>query len=201
MKTKLVLGLGLTIVLMMAAGLWMATQPYAFHGSVIEPPMRAADFTLTAHNGKPFRLSDLTGKVVVVYFGYTTCPDVCPTTLVELKRVRAQLKQHADRVQFIFITIDPERDTLERLRGYVPSFDPSFIGLTGTATELAPVWRAFGVYRAKQPSESALGYLMDHSAQLYAIDGRGNLRVTFAFGETADNMTQDIKQLLAETRN
>ena len=179
----------------------MATQPYAFHGSVIEPPTRAADFTLTAHDGRPLQLSKFSGKLVVLYFGYTACPDVCPTTLSDLKRTRARLGQSADRVQFLFVTVDPERDTAERLQGYVPSFDPSFIGLTGTEAELAPTWKAYGVYRAKQPSTSALGYLMDHSSQVYVIDPRGNLRMTFAFGETPDNMAQDIQHLLNETRN
>jgi protein SCO1 len=200
-KKNMLYGLGLVLLLMIAAGTWMATQPYSFHGSVIQPPVRAADFTLIAHDGKPYPFSNLSGKLVVLYFGYTSCPDVCPTTLSDLKRTRARLGQQADRVQFLFITIDPERDTPERLQMYVPSFDPSFIGLTGTEAQLAPVWKTYGVYRAKQASESALGYLMDHSSQVYVIDPRGNLRETFAFGETYENMAQDIQHLLSEARN
>lgn len=200
---KLVLwlvGLGLATVLLMAVTVvWMDVQPYAYHGSVIEPPARAADFTLTAHDGKPFRLSDQTGKAIVLFFGYTSCPDVCPTTLYNFKKIRAQLTRQADQTRFVFITVDPERDTLERLGAYVTNFDPSFVGLTGTLNELEAVWKSYGVYRAKQTGGTALGYLVDHTSRIYLIDPRGNLRVTYTDDTHADDIARDIRHLLEQS--
>ncbi len=134
----LLLGLGLAALAVAGAGWLIASQPYAFHGSTIEPPMRVADFTLTSHAGTPFRLSDQAGKIVVLFFGYTSCPDFCPTTLMEFKKVRARLVREAEHTQFIFITVDPERDTPDKLRAYLNSFDPAFIGLTGTEAGTYP---------------------------------------------------------------
>ena len=201
MKNKAWLwGLGLAAVLVIgAAGIWVLTQSYTFHGSVIDPAMRAPDFTLTAHTGKPFRLADQAGEIVVLFFGYTSCPDVCPTTLATFKRTKTLLARETGRVQFIFITVDPERDTVDRVRNWVTAFDSSFIGLTGTEAELTPVWKAYGVYREKMPAESgSTGYSMDHSTAVYVIDARGNLRLTFSYGETAEAMAQDIGYLLNE---
>ena len=194
----LLLGLGLAALAVAGAGWLIASQPYAFHGSTIEPPMRVADFTLTSHAGTQFRLADQTGKIVVLFFGYTSCPDFCPTTLMEFKKVRARLVREAEHTQFVFITVDPERDTPDKLRAYLNSFDPAFIGLTGTEAELAPVWRTFGVFREKKPGASALGYSMDHSTTVYVIDQRGNLRLTYSYGETADDMAQDVNYLVSE---
>jgi protein SCO1/2 len=192
------LGLGLAAALILASGLWVATQPYAFHGAVIVPATRAPDFTLTTHTGNAFRLSEQRGKVVVLYFGYTFCPDVCPTTLMEFKKIRARLPRENDRVQFVFVTVDPERDTPTKLRDYLAVFDPAFVGLTGTMAELEPVWHAYGVYRAKVPGSSAMAYTMDHSARVYVIDANGDLRVTYSYGEDADNIAQDLTHLLGE---
>lgn len=201
MNLKFVLiGLALaTISLFTATVVWMRVQPYAYHGSVIEPPARAADFTLTAHDGKPFRLSEQTGKAVVMFFGYTSCPDVCPTTLYNFKKIRAQLTHQADQTRFVFITVDPERDTLERLSAYVTNFDPTFIGVTGTMSELEAVWKSYGVYRAKQTGGTALGYLVDHSSRIYLIDPRGNLRVTYTHDMQAEDMARDIRHVLEQS--
>ncbi len=200
MNLKLVaIGLAVaTVLLFTATVILMNVQPYAYHGSVIEPPARAADFTLTAHDGKSFRLSEQTGKSVVLFFGYTSCPDVCPTTLYNFKKIRAQLTHQADQTRFVFITVDPERDTRERLGAYVTNFDPSFVGLTGTMNELEVVWKNYGVYRAKREGGTALGYLVDHSSRIYLVDPRGNLRVTYTDDTLADDIARDIRHLLDE---
>lgn len=184
-------------LLVMATGCQMLNPPYTLRGARIEPPPRAADFTLTAQDGKPFRLSEQAGKVVLIFFGYTACPDVCPTTMATLKKVRAAA-QAKERVQVVFITVDPERDTSERLGVYMSNFDATFVGLTGTNDQLDVVWKAYGVYHAKQPSASAASYTVDHSAYIYAIDARGNLRETFSFDDAADKITQDVNYLLSE---
>jgi len=199
-KWTLVLGLALATVLLFAAVVvQILSQPYAFQGSVIDPPKRAPDIVLTTHTGKPFRLSDQTGKAVVLFFGYTSCPDVCPTTLYTLKRVHAQLTTQADQVRFVLITVDPDRDTMERMAVYVPNFEPSFIGLTGTLSELEPVWKSYGVYRAKQAGGTALGYLVDHSSRIYVIDTHGNLRVTYTHDTPPEHIARDLRHLLKET--
>ena len=192
-------GLGLAAVLMIgAAGLWVLTQSYSFHGSVIDKPMRAPDFTLTAQDGKPFQLAPQKGNLVVIFFGYASCPDVCPTTLSEFKKTRARLSRENNHVKFVFITVDPERDTQQKLRDYINAFDPSFIGLTGTMVELEPVWKAYGVYREKQPSDNPTAYSVDHSSRVYVVDASGNLRLTYSFGEPAEEMAQDLNYLIGE---
>lgn len=192
------IGLGLAAALILVAGLWIATQPYSFHGAVIEPATRAPDFTLTMQTDTTFRLSEQTGNILVLFFGYASCPDVCPTTLMEFKKIRARLPRDADRTKFVFITVDPERDTPAKLRDYLAAFDPAFIGLTGTMAELEPVWRAYGVYRAKVPGSSELAYTIDHSSRVYVIDANGNLRTTYSYGEEADHIAQDLTHLLGE---
>ena len=193
-------GLGLAAVLTIgAAGLWVLTQSYTFHGSVIEKPMPAPNFTLIQANGNPFQLSDYKGQIVVLFFGYTSCPDVCPTTLSELRKMRARLPRETNHVQVVFVSVDPDRDTPERVASYVSAFDSSFIGLSGKLDSLTPIWKAYGVYVEKHQSDSAMGYEVDHTAVVYVIDKDGNLRVTYPFGETADDMVQDVNYLISET--
>jgi protein SCO1/2 len=136
------------------------------------------------------------GKVVLLFFGYTRCPDVCPLTLADFKKVKAQLGDQADQVRFVFITVDPERDTPNILSKHLANFDESFIGLTGSREELEPVWKTFGVYQEKQDTGSAAGYLVDHSSRVYAIDRRGDLRLTYTFGTEPEAIAQDVAQLL-----
>jgi protein SCO1/2 len=176
--------------------------PYTFQGALIDPPIPAADFTLLDAEGRPFTLNEQRGKVVLIFFGYTSCPDVCPTTLVDFKRVRAQLGDAASDVQFVFITVDPERDTLERIAQYVPAFHPSFIGLTGSQTELEAVYDDYGIFVEKEDTGSSAGYLVSHTARIYVVDQDGNLRLTFPFGKEAEAMAQDIAYLVnsSETR-
>ncbi|KAA3644048.1 MAG: SCO family protein [Chloroflexi bacterium] len=171
-------------------------QPYEYQGSLIEPPADSYAFALTKEDGTTYRLQDQQGKVVLIFFGYANCPDVCPTTLSDFKKIQGQLADQADQVEFVFITIDPERDTPQDIENYVSAFDPSFVGLSGSVEELQSVWDGYFVYRAKVESGSEAGYLMDHTARVYVIDQQGNLRLTFPFGMEADAMAADIAQLV-----
>lgn len=187
---------GLAIGLILAAtGWWWFTRPYVFHGSVIEPSTRASDIALMDQAGQAFRLSEQTGDVVLVYFGYTFCPDECPTILAELKQVRARLGDQAARVRVVFVTVDPARDTVERLRSYLAAFDPTMIGVTGTLAELRPVWQAYGVYQAVR-SDLGAGTTVDHSSRVYVVDTDGDLRLTFSIDMEAAAMAEDVQALL-----
>ena len=177
-----------------ASGVLQSAQ---FAGQALVPPSAAMDFTLQAADGSEFKLSQQRGKVVLLSFGYTFCPDVCPTTLVELSQVRALLGDAAKRVRVAFITLDPERDTPERLGIYTKAFDPTFIGLTGSAEQLAYVRTMYGVMAEKEAvASTAAGYLIAHSAYTYVIDPSGQLRLLFPFGLSIEEMADDIKQLL-----
>jgi protein SCO1/2 len=198
MKSRLaILGLGVIIGLGLMLVAWQVfSRPYTYQGSLIDPPVPAADFTLTDQNGLPYRLSDQQGKVVLIFFGYTHCPDVCPATLSEFKQVKSALGSQAQDVEFVFITVDPERDTPETLKAHLAIFDPSFIGLTGTETELGPVWKDYGVYHEKKDTGSAAGYLVNHSAITYAIDKQGNWRLTYPFGMETQKLVDDVSHLV-----
>jgi protein SCO1/2 len=194
MKKMVLPGIVAIAVFVVGAGIF--SRPYKFRGSVIDPPMLTPNFTLNDQDGRTFQMSDQRGRIVLLFFGYTSCPDVCPTTLAVFKQVRAQLSNQVEQVRFVFVTVDPERDTLERIKTYLGAFDPSFIGLSGSEAELTPVWRDYGVYRKKQLGSGATGYLMDHSARVYLVDAQGNLRLTFPFGVAADDVAQDVRYLL-----
>jgi protein SCO1/2 len=180
--------------LLLAPGVLQSAQ---FAGQALVPPLAAMDFTLQTADGSEFKLSQQRGKIVLLSFGYTFCPDVCPTTLVELSQVRARLGDAAKRVQTAFITLDPERDTPERLGIYTKAFDPTFIGLTGSAEQLAQVQTMYGVIAEKETvTGTSAGYLIAHSAYIYVIDPEGRLRLLFPFGMSIEEMADDIKQLL-----
>jgi protein SCO1 len=200
MKPKLLFS-----VVAVAVGLMFAmadagvfSRPYALHGAPVDPTFAAPDFTLNDQHGQPFQLSAQRGKLVLIFFGYTHCPDECPLTLAQFKQARDQLDRfaQADQVRFVFITIDPERDTQEQIKTYLDAFDPAFVGLTGSEADLTPVWRAYGVYRQKQPGSTPDDYSMDHSAQVYLVDTRGNWRLTWPPELAAQDMVQDIRYLL-----
>ena len=200
MKTRhyVLLGLSILIGLVAVVGFQFYGKSYEFQGSLIEPPIPAADFTLTDQHDETFQLSDHDGEVVLIFFGYTNCPDVCPVTLSEFRQVKAQLGEKAERVQFVYITVDPERDTVERIGAHLENFDPTFVGLTGDHSDLEPVWKAYGVYAAKVDTGSAAGYLVDHTARVYAIDVNGNLRLTYPFETDSDAIADDVLYLLGE---
>ncbi len=156
------------------------------------------DFKLTDHNGNTHTLADFRGKVVALFFGYTHCPDVCPTTLAGLSQTMRLLGTDAQKIQVLFVTIDPERDTQDLLAKFVPAFDPSFIGLYGDAKATKEAADNFRADYRKHPGKS--GYTMDHSTFMYVIDAQGKLRLLAGDREPADMLAQDIRLLLASTR-
>ena len=159
-----------------------------------------ADFnkplTLTDHFGKKRTMSDFKGKVVVLFFGYTHCPDVCPTTMVELKNTMKLLGDKADQVQVLFVTVDPQRDTQEVLSQFVPSFDKRFIGLWGSLQETAETLGNFKIYYVKVPGKTATDYTIDHSAGMYVFDKKGKIRLYTRYGQKPADVASDIKKLL-----
>lgn len=156
----------------------------------------ARDFALTDHNGQPRSIKDFAGKVVVVFFGFTQCPDVCPTAMAELAEVRRTLGKDGERVQGLFITVDPERDTPEVLKAYMTNFDPSFLALRGTPEQLATVAKDFKVYYKKVEGKTSTSYSMDHSAGSFVYDTQGRIRLYTRYGTGAQALADDIRLLL-----
>jgi protein SCO1/2 len=157
----------------------------------------AKGFALTDHNGKPRTLADFKGKVVVVFFGYTQCPDVCPTTLSELAGIKKALGSEAERLQVIFITLDPQRDTPELMAGFVPAFDSSFLGLWGEQAVIDKVAKDFKVFAQKVPSKDSKSYTIDHTAGSYVFDDKGRIRLFVRHGQGGDGLQKDLQRLLA----
>jgi protein SCO1/2 len=174
--------------------------PYEYRGIAMPAPERVSDFSLTAQDGEPVRLSDFRGHIAVLYFGYTYCPDVCPTTLATLANALDDLKAaDRDQVQVMLVTVDPERDSPEVLAGYLAHFDPAFIGLTGSAGEIAQAAEAFGIYYQKAEGSQATGYLVDHTATVSVLDREGRLRLLYSFGTPAEDIAADLKHLIHES--
>lgn len=202
-RTILWVVLGL-VVLLGAVVVWSVVNgrlPFgapSFHGTVIQSPDLAADFTLTASTGERLSLSDLRGKVVLMYFGYTFCPDVCPTTLNELKKVPTALGDRADEVQVVMVSVDPQRDTPEVLREFLAHFDPSFLGLTGTEEEVLAAATPFGIYFSAHEGSPATGYLVDHTSSVLAIDKQGYLRLIYSFETPGADIAADMRHLVRE---
>jgi protein SCO1/2 len=160
-----------------------------------EPARAAPDFVLSGSDGHPLRLSKLHGKVVLMSFGFTHCPAVCPTTLATLAEARRSLGNDAGAVQVVFVTVDPERDDAARLKAYVGAFDPTFLGATGSADALAAVRRSYGVVARRAPLGE--GYGMDHSSSIFLIDRDGRLRAQMPYGRDARDFAHDVRLLLA----
>ena len=156
------------------------------------------NFHLTDHNGKTRTLADFRGKAVVIFFGYTQCPDVCPTTLLEMKAVLQQLGAEAQRVQMLFVTVDPERDTRELLANYVPAFDPSFLGLYGDLEETAKTAKEFRVFYQKRAGSTPGNYTVDHTAGSYVFDPQGRVRLFVRHGDGGVNLAADLRTLLSQ---
>ncbi|MBN8479382.1 MAG: SCO family protein [Burkholderiales bacterium] len=169
-----------------------------FKGSDVTGSPFGRDFALTDHDGRARTLADWKGRVVVLFFGYTQCPDVCPTTLSTLAEAMKALGPDADRVQVLFASVDPDRDTAELLRQYVPAFDPRFVGLRGEGPALEAVTREFKVIYQKVPGTTPTTYTVDHSAGTFLFDPKGRLRVYEGHGQTAEGFAQDIRALLKE---
>lgn len=195
-KQKIWLSGGLIGLLLILLGVGFALRPYNYRGTLIEPPLPMADFQLIDQYGADFRLSDLKGKLILVFFGYTYCPDVCPITLATFRQVNANLAQQADKVRFVFITVDPQRDSPEVLAKHLKNFDAQFIGLTGEEDELATVWKQFGAYREIRQVEGSQNYLVDHTARIYVLDAVQNLILTYSYDIGARVLLEDIRYLL-----
>lgn len=157
----------------------------------------ARTLSLQDPDGKTRTLADFKGKVTVVFFGYTQCPDVCPTTMAELAQVKKSLGADGERVQGVFVTVDPERDTAELLKAYMGSFDPSFVALRGTPEQTAAMAKEFKVFYAKVPGKVEGSYTMDHTAGSYVFDAAGKVRLFVRYGSGADALAADLKTLLA----
>ena len=190
------MGLLVALVTVIVLGSCGSSTP-SFRGSTLEESVPVPDFVLTDQEGQPYRIGDRQGKVVLLFFGYTSCPDVCPTTLATWRRVHEMLGDDAGSVEFAFVTVDPERDTTERLGLHVHVFNPDFVGLTGTQQELESVYEIFDVfYEVDESSESALGYLVNHTATTFVVDPEGKWRLRLTYGTPAEDIVHDIQQLL-----
>ena len=149
MNTRVVqVGLGLLVLIgVVMAVVLLLPQTESFRGTLYDPALPAPEIELARDNGSSFRLSELRGNIVLLFFGYTSCPDVCPTTLSELRKVNEDLGNSAEKVRVVYVTVDPQRDTPEKVQEYVSIFNPSFIGLSGSEEELRPIWQDYGVFR------------------------------------------------------
>lgn len=156
----------------------------------------ARDFALTDQNGQKRALADFRGKVVLVFFGYTQCPDVCPTTMADMAQVKTKLGGDGDKLQVLFVTVDPERDTQQLLASYVPGFDRSFLGLYGNAEETAQVAKEFKVIYQKVPGKTPTSYSIDHTAGSYVFDPQGRVRLFVRHSQSVDSIAADIKRLM-----
>ena len=195
MKTKILLGT-IAIILGLATGIYFF-RPHTFHGTVIQSPETSYDFTLTGGNGD-VSLSDFRGKLVLIYFGYTFCPDICPATLGNVNQALKQIGAKAEDIQLIMISLDPQRDTPEKLEQYVAHFNPTFIGITGTQEQVDTVTSLYGIFYEKKEGSEATSYLIDHTATLMVIDREGYLKLVFPFGVTADEIADDLKYMLRQ---
>jgi len=170
----------------------------AFSGIDITGADYATGFNLTDHNGQPRSLADFKGKAVVVFFGFTQCPDVCPTSLGELAEARRLLGADGERLQGLFISIDPERDTPEIMKEYTASFDPSFLALYAAPDALPALAKSYRIYYKKVPGSTATSYTMDHSAGSYVYDAAGRIRLYHRYGSGAQALANDVKLLLKD---
>jgi protein SCO1/2 len=198
MNTRVMrVGLGLVVLIGVVMAITLIIpKTENFRGTLYDPALPAPEIELALGDGSSFKLSEKRGNVVLLFFGYTSCPDVCPTTLSELRKIKTELGDDASRVQVVYVTVDPERDTPEKVQDYVTLFNPSFIGLSGSMEELEPVWQDYGVYRQIEETESESGYLVTHTARVYLIDPEGNLRLSYAFGTPTDDILHDVKLVL-----
>ena len=186
---------GLTLLLWLSlAAAVNAADDANLKAGVFTPARDAPDFTLSGSDGAKLQLRDYRGKVVLLAFGFTSCPDVCPTTLAVLARARSQLGRDGNEVKVVYVTVDPERDDAKRMRKYLAAFDPTFIGGTGTADKLAAVRKEYGI--AADKKLAGAGYVVAHSSYTYLIDRAGKLRALMPYGHTAEDYVHDLRILL-----
>ncbi len=194
---QLSLGLSVLVIGLTFAG---CAQPHQFNGTAFEDPPAAFAFEGTNYDGTPFRMSEQQGKVVLIFFGYTFCPDICPLTLADLKRVSTQLGDQAADLAIVFVTVDPERDTPAQMATYVRAFDPGFYGVRLEGEMFEATKKAYGVYVEKRAAENgdAGHYLVDHTGAIYVIDKAGNLSETFSYDAGAEAMLPDVAYWLKQ---
>ena len=196
LTTLLIVAIYLGYRLAMGYSLMVAPQ---LHGFVMESPVPVGNFTLIAHSGEQMSLSDFRGQIVLVYFGYTHCPDVCPATLLQLAQARANLKpKYQDDVQVLMVTVDPERDTPALLTQYLSHFDPTFVGLTGSRQQIDAAATPLGIFYEVREEEGIETYFVDHTATVAVLDRKGQLRMVWPFGVGAEDMTTDLNYFVRE---
>lgn len=193
-KRYLLIAVGLFALLLLVNQALQWLQPHTFHGTVLQASTPVADFQLATTAGKPMRLSDFRGKFVLFYFGYTYCPDACPLTLTDLTDMMRFLGPMAEDVQVIFVSLDPERDTVAQLASYLPHFHPNFLGMTGSTEEVLQAATQFGIFYAKRGEDA--GYTIDHTSTVVVVDPEGRPLEVFPYGTTGEQMADDLRYFL-----
>jgi protein SCO1 len=188
----------ISFVLFSLLGAAQALAAPQLKAGVFEPALAAPPLALPATTGKPFSLADYRGKVVVLAFGYTHCQAVCPVTLAMLAQAQQLLGADAARTQVVFVSVDPERDSVAQLAGYLKGFDPRFVGIAGSAQQVAAVMQAYGVNAERHPIGKGGDYVIAHSSSVYFIDRQGRLRALLPFGRPAADVAHDVRALLQE---
>ena len=173
-------------------------DPSQFKGTIMPAEIPAPDFTFTNADGQEVRLSDYQDKITLLYFGYSFCPDVCPSSLTDLKLVQNKLDEAGEKIQVIMITVDPDRDTPEKIAEYVEHFHPTFLGLSGTKEEVDAAAEGYGVYYEIHEGTAATGYLVDHTARIFVVEPDGTYRLSFGFGTPVEDIVSDLRLLLKE---
>ena len=196
MPKNMVLALsGLVAGAVLVVVVFLFMTPAVINGTRIDPPKTVDDFTLVSDNG-PVSLRDLHGKWVVMYFGYTFCPDVCPATLSKISKALDRLGKDSSQVAVVMVTVDPERDTPEKLGAYVRRYNPNFIGLSGSLGEVDSVARAFGIFYEKKEVSTSAGYLVDHTASVLLLDREGRINLIWPYEIEVAQMASDLRVLL-----
>lgn len=185
----------MTIALLFAMSTVAADGP-TLKAGVFEPPRAAPELSLDASSGGKLSLASYRGKVILMGFGFTSCPEVCPTTLATLAQARKRLGVQGEQLQIVYVTVDPERDSADRMRAYLDGFDPSFVGGTGTPAQLAAVRKNYGVMAERKPFGNS--YTVAHSSSVYLIDQKGLLRGMIPYGRLPDDYVHDVRALLSE---
>ncbi|PWH17618.1 MAG: SCO family protein [Anaerolineae bacterium] len=195
MKRPFVVFAGLVLLLVVGIGVFQLTRPPVLHGTLIEPAKPIPDFSLQSRDG-PVSLSTFRGRVVVLYFGYTSCPDVCPTTLAHLRWALNELGEQSRQVQVLFVAVDWQKDTPERVASYLSAFHPDFVGLSGSKEQIDAVTKAFGIFYQINPPDENGYYTVDHTATTLVLDEEGRLMLTWPYGLTAQEMLDDLQVVL-----
>ncbi len=197
-KTILVGMLVFSLIGLAALGVWLFRPAGSLRGTTYAVPYPPAPgIQLARSDGTPFDLEQLRGNIVLLFFGYTSCPDVCPTTMAELKTALDRIgPEKADKVKVVFVTVDPQRDTPQRVQEYANHFNEEFIGLSGSEAALARIWSDYGIFRQVAEGSPATGYLVDHTARVTLIDQEGSLRSSYGFDTPVEDIVHDLKLLL-----